>query len=202
MNQGFSGRVDFGEKPALLIRDFTVAFLEPHSTFSIEREKQVEVTKNLIESAQEHRIPVIFSITVYDSGVAASRLWCKKFPSLQILIPDSPWVQMIPELEHYHFDLINKTPYVTDFYKSPIPSFLSEHQIDTIVLAGATTSGSIRATAVDALQQGYHVIVAKEAVGDRNNSLQTSTLLDLNARYADVVLANQILHYFESLSIK
>ncbi|ALS21975.1 isochorismatase family protein [Paenibacillus naphthalenovorans] len=66
-------------------------------------------------------------------------------------------------------------------------------QIDTLILAGATTSGSIRATAVEALQRGYKVVIPKEAVGDRNQTIQNITLLDLNARYADVVNADKVL---------
>lgn len=198
-NQGFSGKIGFGEKSALLIRDFTAAFFEPHSLFSVQVEDQVPMVKKLIEAAKESKIPVVFSKTIYKPEVKSSKLWCKKFPSLEILKEGSPWVSSLPEIEEYEFDLVNQTPYITDFHKSPVTDFLKEREIDTLILAGVTTSGSIRATAVEGLQRGYKVIIAKEAVGDRNNSLHTSTLFDLNARYADVVSVNEIITYYNSI---
>lgn len=198
-NQGFSGKVGFGKKAALLIRDFTIAFFEPHSLFSIQVEDQASMAIKLIEAAKESNIPVVFSKTIYNPEIESSRLWCKKFPSLEILKEDSHWISTLPELQDYEFDLVDKTPYITSFHTSPVLNFLKDKEIDTLILAGVTTSGSIRATAVEGLQRGYKVIIAKEAVGDRSNSLHTSTLIDLNARYADVLSVNEILTYQKSV---
>jgi nicotinamidase-related amidase len=192
-NQGFSGQIGFGNKPALLIRDLTIAFTEPHSQLSIKIEEQISATKRLIEEALSHNIPIIFTITIYDSTNRVSKLWCQKFPSLQILDRQSTWVNIHPDLSDYSYDIINPTVHITDLYNCQVDDFLNERQIDTVILAGATTSGSIRATAVDALQRGYRVIIPKEAVGDRNQTLQNSTLIDLNARYADVMSIEKVL---------
>ena len=186
-NQGFSGQVGFGENPALLIKDFTIAFTDPHSQLSIKIEDQIISTKKLIEEAIVHKIPVIFSKTIYEPDNNISRLWSGKFPSLQILDPQSRWTEIHPDLSEYSFDIISPSVYISAIYDDQILEYLQSKQIDTIILAGTTTSGSIKATAVDALQKGYRVIIPKEAVGDRNQSLQHSTLLDLNARYADVI---------------
>jgi len=192
-NQGFSGQVGFGKKPALLIHDFTIAFTEPHSQLSIKMENQISATQRLIEEALLHKIPIIFSITIYDSDNRVSRLWCEKFPLLQMLDRESTWVNIHPALSDYSYDIINPTVYITSLYDGHVDDFLKKQQIDTIILAGATTSGGIRATAVDALQKGYRVIIPKEAVGDRNKTLQNSTLIDLNARYADVMSLDKVL---------
>jgi maleamate amidohydrolase len=196
-DQGFSGQVGFGKKPALLIRDLTIAFTESHSQLAIKIEDQLSATKQLIEEALVHNIPIIFSITIYDSTNEVSRLWCQKFPSLQILDPQSTWVNIHPALSHYSYDIINPTVHITDLYNREVNDFLKERQIDTVILAGATTSGSIRANAVDALQRGYRVIIPKEAVGDRNQTWQNSTLLDLNARYADVINLERVIKGME-----
>ncbi|MBY0221393.1 isochorismatase family protein [Sporosarcina aquimarina] len=201
-SQGFSGKVGFGIKPALLVRDFTTAFFEPHSLFSISVNDQVSSTIELIEAAKESNIPVIFSKTVYKPEEEISKLWGSKFPSLEILKVESPWVIPLPEISKYNFDMINETPYITDFHNSSLNSFLKDREIDTIVLAGVTTSGSVRANAVEGLQQGYKMIVAKEAVGDRNKSIHTSALIDLNARYADVKNVKDILTYYKSINTK
>lgn len=192
-NQGFSGQIGFGKKPALLIRDLTLAFTDPHSQLSIKMENEITATKQLIDEAILQKIPIIFGITIYKSDNMVSRIWCKKFPSLQILDRESSWVNIHPALSHYPFDLISHTVYISSLYDEKIDNFLKQQQIDTVILAGATTSGSIRAAAVDALQRGYSVIIPKEAVGDRNQTLQNSTLIDLNARYADVMSLDKVL---------
>src|SRR5699024_9823482 len=99
------------------------------------------------------------------------------------------WTDIHPILKNFQdkMDIINNTIYITDFYGSSINNHLKSHNVDTIILVGTTTSGSIRATAIDGVQRGYHVIIPQEAVGDRTETLQTTTLLDLNARYADVM---------------
>ncbi|PLT35952.1 isochorismatase family protein [Bacillus sp. V5-8f] len=191
--QGFSGQTGFGERPALLIRDLTVAFTDPHSQLAIKIDEQISATKSLIEQAIKFNVPIIFSITIYESSNRVSRLWCEKFPSIQILDRQSSWVNIHPELRDYPYDMMNYTVYITDLHNQNVDEFLKEKQIDTIILAGATTSGSIRATAVDALQRGYRVIIPKEAVGDRNPNLQNSTLIDVNARYADVISLDKVL---------
>jgi nicotinamidase-related amidase len=192
-NQGFSGQIGFGTKPALLIRDFTIAFTEPHSQLAIKMDHQITATQQLIEQALNDKIPIIFSKTIYETKNKVSRLWCEKFPSLQILDRESTWVNIHPDLSDYAYDLINATVYISSLYDDQVDDFLRDRQIDTLILAGTTTSGSIRATAVDALQRGYRVIIPKEAVGDRNQTLQNSTLVDLNARYADVMNLDKVL---------
>lgn len=199
-DQGFSGLMGFGIKPALLIRDLTHAFTESHSQLAINVEDQINSTKKLIETCLQHQIPVIFSITIYDPSIQVSRLWCKKFPSLQILDKQSRWVEIHPELANFSYDLINTTVFVNDFYQSQVDEYLKENGVDTVILSGATTSGSIRATAVEALQRGYHVVIPQEAVGDRTHALHNSTLIDLNARYADVVTMNRVLEYLNQLN--
>ncbi|MEE3956055.1 isochorismatase family protein [Peribacillus frigoritolerans] len=192
-NQGFSEQIGFGEKPAVLIRDLTIAFTDPHSQLSIKLENQISATQQLIEEALLQKIPIIFSITIYKSDNLVSRLWSGKFPLLQILDRESTWVNIHPALSEYPYDMINHSVYITSLYDNQVDDFLKRQGIDTIILAGATTSGSIRATAVEALQKGYRVIIPKETVGDRNQTLQNSTLIDLNARYADVMSLDKVL---------
>ncbi|SMQ81520.1 Nicotinamidase-related amidase [Bacillus sp. OV166] len=192
-NQGFSGQTGFGIKPALLIRDLTIAFTESHSQLSIKMDNQIAATQQLIEEALTDKIPIIFSKTIYESENKVSRLWCEKFPSLQILDRESTWVNLHPDLADYPYDMVNATVYISTLYDNQVDDYLQKREIDTVILAGTTTSGSIRATAVDALQRGYRVIIPKEAVGDRNQTLQNSTLVDLNARYADVMNLEKVL---------
>lgn len=195
--QGFSGQLGFGQKPAILIRDLTLAFTEGNSRLAINMDGQIDATKQLIEAAKSKSIPVIFTKSVYDLNHSFSQLWGQKFPSLQVLARTSIWTDIHPELANYSYEVINETVYIDDFFKSPLNHFLNEKGVDTIILAGTTTSGSIRATAIAGLQYGYRVIVAQDTVGDRSESLHSSTLLDLNARYADVVKLDEVIKYIQ-----
>ena len=197
--RGFSGKLGFGNKPALLIRDLTVAFTDPNSKLSFNLKNQIESTIQIIEEVKKHQLPIIFSRTIYDSNNPFSQMWGKKFPSLQVLDESSTWVAIHDKLSKYSFDLINSTPYITDLYQSSVEKLLLENDVDTLILAGATTSGSIRATAIEAFQKGYHVVIPREAVGDRSEAIEHVALLDLNSRYADVVDITEVLDYVKSL---
>lgn len=197
--QGFSGKLGFGKKPILLIRDLTIAFTDTNSKLSIQLDGQIESVKKLVQTAISKSIPVIFTKTIYDSSNQFSQLWGQKFPSLQVLDRNSTWVKIHPDLDGFTFDMVNATVYINDFHSSTLEEFLNLRQIDTVILAGTTTSGSIRATAVEALQRGFRVIIPKEAVGDRSDTIQSSTLLDLNARYADVIQVEEVLKYLKRI---
>ena len=201
--QGFSGRLGFGKKPALLIRDMTRAFTDPNSRLAIELKGQIEAVGRLAETANLLGIPVFFTKTVFDPNNRFSVLWGRKFPSLKVLDPGGSWGEIHKTLAGYVYSMVYETPYVTDFFNSPMEATLRQHQVDTVILAGATTSGSIRATAVEAFQRGFHVIIPEEAVGDRSEAIQHFTLLDLNARYADVVHLSETLEYMrQSAAVK
>jgi maleamate amidohydrolase len=198
--RGFSGEIGFGTRPAILIRDLTLAFTDPNSKLTIKLSGQIEATRKMAEIALLHNIPLIFTKTTYSPSNPFSHLWGKKFPSLQVLDEKSDWLKIHPELNDIAFDLMYNTVYITDLYNNTeLNNFLNHKQIDTVILAGATTSGSIRATAIDALQGGYNVIIPKEAVGDRTDVIQTSVLLDINARYADVISLEQVLKRLQEI---
>ena len=193
--QGFSGLIGFGSKPAVLVRDLTLAFTDLNSKLAIQQSGQIEAAKQLIKTAFANHCPVVFTKTIYDAAEKFSYLWGQKFPYIQLLDRNTAWVKIHPELDDFTYDMIHATVYINDFFSSPLEEFLKQREIDTVILAGTTTSGSIRATAVESLQRGYRVIIPEEAVGDRSESIQRSTLLDLNARYADVVKLEKVIQY-------
>ncbi len=88
------------------------------------------------------------------------------------------------------------------FFGTNLPSVLVSQNVDTIVLCGATTSGCIRATAVDLLQYGYPTLVPRECVGDRAQAPHEANLVDIQAKYADVVSVEDALSYLESVGEK
>ncbi|MGJ9385742.1 isochorismatase family protein [Salipaludibacillus sp. CF4.18] len=197
--QGFSGRLGFGKKPAILIRDLTKAFTNSNSKLSIDHHQVIDSALLIIRSAKKYNIPVVFSKTIYIEDDEFSNLWGRKFPSLKILEKESEWTKVHDSLLGETFDLMNNTVYINDFFNSPVNDFLKEKNIDTVILIGTTTSGSIRSTAIEAFQHGYRVAIPEEAVGDRNQSIQNATLIDLNARYADIINIDETIKYFKSI---
>lgn len=190
---GFSDALGFGQRPVLLIRDMTLGFCEQGSPWAIEMDNQVESIRALIHAMQARGLPVVFSYTQYDPNHSFSRLWQRKFHPIERLVPGSHWVEPHPELSQYPYDLIQGTYYVSDFHDGTLSTWLTARGVDTVILAGATTAGSIRANAVDAFQTERRVIVPREAVGDRTRLLHSVTLIDLNGRYADVLSLAQTL---------
>lgn len=111
-------------------------------------------------------------------------------------------MQLHPDSSDKTFDFVNKHVYISDFHDQNFLNYIKEHNIDTLILAGTTTSGSIRATAVDALQHNIRVVIPREAVLNRSIAIQNFTLMDLNARYADIVNVESIYSFFKELREK
>lgn len=197
--EGFSVKLGFGKKPAILIRDLTKAFTNKLSKLSIIHDEVVNNSIEIIKAAQDKNIPIIFSRTIYKSDNEFSYMWSEKFPSLKILEEDSEWTEIHNQLEGYEFDKVNSTVFINDFYQSGLNEYLKSNGIDTVILLGATTSGSIRSTAIEAFQSGYRVIIPEQAVGDRNQSIQNSNLVDINARYADVTSIEETLNHLNTI---
>ena len=194
---GFSGLVGFGKKPALLIRDCTTAFIDPNSKLSVQTKNHIKLIRKLAEELLKYGFPVFFTATIFEENNAFSRLWGQKFPMIRVLQKDSSWVEIHPSLKNLPFTNVHQTVFISDLWKSPTEQILKEKGVDTLVLAGVTTSGSIATTAIDGIQRGYKVIIPKEVVADRNEAIQTSALTSLNARYADVITFNEVLDYLQ-----
>ena len=83
------------------------------------------------------------------------------------------------------------------FFETPLQSLCVWHKIDTVVITGGSTSGCIRATAVDSLSRGYRTIVPEECVADKHESYHFANLTDLAIKYADVVEVQDIFDWLE-----
>jgi maleamate amidohydrolase len=89
--------------------------------------------------------------------------------------------------------------YASCFYGTDLGSGLVVQGVDTLIITGCTTSGCVRATAVDAVQYGFRPMVVREAVGDRSASAHAQSLFDLDAKYADVVAVDDTVQYLKTL---
>jgi maleamate amidohydrolase len=188
-----------GSRPAVLVVDFSRGFTDPESTMGSDLTGEVEATKRLLDVARAKGIPVVFTTIGFESNLKDGSLWLQKAPGLAELQVGGKWVEIDPRLERGEDEVVILKKGASAFFGTNLPSVLVSQGVDTIVLCGATTSGCIRATAVDLLQYGYPTLVPRECVGDRARSPHEANLIDIQAKYADVVPIEDAISYLEGV---
>ncbi len=194
--------VTLGSRPAVLVVDFSRGFTDPASTMGSDLTSEVEATTRLLDVARAKGIPVVFTTIGFESNLKDGSLWLQKAPGLAELQIGGKWVEIDPRLQRGEDEVVILKKGASAFFGTNLPSVLVSQNVDTIVLCGATTSGCIRATAVDLLQYGYPTLVPRECVGDRAQAPHEANLVDIQAKYADVVSAEDALSYLESVGEK
>lgn len=196
--RGLGGRVGFGERPAVLVVDLIVAFTDMECPLASDLDGPVEATVRILEVARRRHFPILFTTVEYDKSMKDAGLFPAKVPSLKWLIEGSRWTHLDPRLARQAGEIIIRKKYASAFFATDLSSQLSTQHVDTVILTGCTTSGCIRASAIDALQYGYRAIVPAEAVGDRAELPHQANLFDIDAKYGDVVGLKEVLDYLES----
>ena len=181
-----------GQRPALIVVDVVVGFTDPACPLGSEADDVVQANIELMNAFHQAQMPVVLTTVVYHNEEQAS-VFRARVPALNLLTPDSQWVQFDPRLPIVETDLQLEKRHASSFYGTDLDNWLRANQIDTVVVTGLTTSGCVRATAVDGLQNNYRVLVPREACGDRDEQAHEANLYDLNAKYADVVSLREVL---------
>jgi maleamate amidohydrolase len=192
--------VTLGERPAVLVVDFSRGFTDPECTMGSDLTQEVEATGRLLSAAREREIPIIFTTIGFEPNLKDGSLWLEKAPGLGDLIVGGKWVEIDPRLERREEETVILKKGASAFFGTNLPSILVSQGVDTVIMCGATTSGCIRATAIDLLQYGYPTLVPRECVGDRAQGPHNANLVDIQAKYADVVSVEEALAYIESVS--
>jgi nicotinamidase-related amidase len=198
--RGFGIRIGFGERPALVVIDMIKGFTDPAMPLGAPLEDQIEAQKPLIDAAHARNIPVIFSTVIYEEAEAKDAgIWGLKMKGSTTLAAGSEAVRVDPRLPMAGSDVLLVKKYASCFFGTDLVPRLNSRRIDTLIITGCTTSGCVRATAVDAVQNGFRPMVVREAVGDRSASAHEQSLFDLNAKYADVVSLDETLQYLKTV---
>ncbi len=192
--------VTLGTRPAVLVVDFSRGFTDPECTLGSDLTREVEATNRVLAVAREREIPVIFTTIGFEPNLKDASLWLEKLPALEDLIVGSKWVEIDPRLERREDETVVLKKGPSAFFGTNLPSILISQGVDTVVLCGATTSGCIRASAMDLLQYGYPTLVPRECVGDRAQGPHEANLVDIQAKYADVVSVEEAISYLESVA--
>jgi len=184
----FDGALGFGQRPALLIVDVVVAYLTPGSPlYDPAFESALASNERLLAAARAAGMPVIFTNVVYQPGGADGGLFYAKVPALQAFQRGSPMGAFPDTLQPADEDTIVSKQYASAFFGTSLSSTLAAQRIDTLLITGFSTSGCVRATALDALQHGFIPFVVRDACGDRHPAPHEANLFDLQAKYAEVV---------------
>jgi maleamate amidohydrolase len=192
----FSGRVGWGRRPAVVVVDLVRAYTEPDGPFALpEPGPAVAATAQLVDAARVGGHPVIWMIVRYCPGLTDGGLFVRKVPALAAFAEDADgrWGELA--LEPAQGEPVVVKQYASAFFGTSLAATLHAGGVDTVVVAGVSTSGCVRATATDALAHGFHPQVVREGCADRTTELHEQNLRDLDAKYADVAdLAEALAH--------
>jgi maleamate amidohydrolase len=188
----FGGVAGFGERPAVVVVDLCLGFTDPESPLACEMGGVIDSTRELLDTARAGSIPVFFTTVAYDeAGEAAAHVFLRKVPALSILRPGSRWVEIDERLGRRDGEPVLAKAFASAFFATPFAAMLAGR--DTLVVCGASTSGCVRATVVDAMQYGLAPVVVRECVGDRSARAHEQALEDISGRYGDVLGVGEVI---------
>ena len=184
----FSGRLGWGSRPALVVIDLVRAYTDPAGPFGLpDPEPAVAATRELVDAARAGGHPVVWTAVRYAAGLADAGLFARKVPALACFAEDAPggWGELT--LEPAPGEPVVVKQYASAFAGTSLAATLHVAGVDTLVVAGVSTSGCVRASAMDALNAGFRPQVVRDACADRTPEVHANNLADLDAKYADVV---------------
>jgi maleamate amidohydrolase len=195
----FDGHLPFGKRPALLIVDFVKAYLDRDSPLYAGVEDALASNVRLLAAARGAGIPVLFTNVVYTLGGKDGGVFYRKVPALKVFEKGSPLGAFPESLQPRDGELVISKQYASAFFGTHLGATLTAQGIDTLLITGLSTSGCVRATALDACQHGFLPFVVREACGDRHPGPHEANLFDLQAKYAEVISEAQAIALLAAL---
>lgn len=183
----FDGHLQPGRKVGLLIVDVVQAYLDPGSPLYAAAESALASNERLVHTARECGVPVIFTNVEYQAGGADGGYFYRKVPVLKAFLKGSPLGAFPPTLQPGAADIVVTKQYASSFFGTSLSATLHAMGVDTLLITGFSTSGCVRASALDALQYGFIPFVVRDACADRHPAPHDANLFDLQAKYAEVV---------------
>lgn len=183
----FDGKLIPGRRGALLIVDVVMAYLDPASPLYAHAEDALASNERLVAAARRAGVPVIFTNVEFQAGGKDGGLFYRKVPSLRHFLAGSPLGRFPDTLQPAADEVVVTKQYASSFFGTTLASTLAAQGIDTLFITGFSTSGCVRASALDALQHGFAPFVIREACADRHPGPHEANLFDLQAKYAEVV---------------
>lgn len=195
--QHFGGSIGFGTTPALLIIDFTVGFADPAVFGGGNISAAIARTVPLLAAARQARLCIAHTKIVYAEDGSDAGIHCLKSKRLRALTPSNPHSDFVAELRPIEGEIVISKRLPSAFMDTGLAGLLNARRVDTVVIAGCTTSGCVRASALDAMCHGFRPMVVTDCVGDRSLAPHEANLFDLGQKYADLMSLDDVLCRFQ-----
>ncbi len=190
--QNFANAVGIGERPALVLVDFVLGFTDPEHFGGGNIKPAIARTQALLAVARQRGWPVAHTRVVYADDGSDAGSFARKAPGLLKLTETSPLSQIVDEVKPVTGELIVRKRQASAFFGTEFGSWLAWKRVDTLLVAGCTTSGCVRATVVDAVSHNMRTIVLTDCVGDRAMGPHEANLFDMGQKYADLMTSEEV----------
>ena len=197
---GFGNSLPWGVKPAVLVIDLCMAYLLEDSPLYAAAEPARASSERIVDVARSTGVPVIFTRVVIEPGGVDAGLFYKKVGALKWFQRGNPLGDFPPAPKPQVGEVVITKQYASGFFGTTLASTMNAMRVDTAIITGVSTSGCVRATALDAMQHGFVPLVVRDAVGDRHPGPHEANLFDLQAKYADVISEAECLDYLRSVA--
>ena len=196
---GFGGALAPGQRPALLVIDFVRAYLVPGSPLYAGVDSAHAACRELLAASRAAGIPIVHTNVQYQPGGRDGGVFFRKVPALKSFEAGAhPELAAFAEgLEPAPGETLITKQYASAFFGTSLASTLTALGVDTLLIAGVSTSGCVRASTLDACQHGFIPLVVRDAVGDRHPAPHEANLFDLQAKYAEVISLQQAKGYLQ-----
>jgi nicotinamidase-related amidase len=198
---GFGATMAPGDRPALIVVDLTRGFTEPEFATGADLTDVVKQTAELVNIAHDRRLPVVYTVLQFSAAEISSLTWLRKATGLDVLLQGTDAVALDPRLPRRDTDLVVNKVGASAFFGTHLASMLTNRGVDTVVMCGATTSGCLRASVVDAIQSGFIPIVPRQCAGDRAAPPHEASLFDMQEKYADIVDVGVAANYLSTVPV-
>lgn len=185
--QGFAQRTGLGQAPAVIVVDFVLGFTDPAHFGGGNIGAAIQNTTHLLALARGKGWPVVHTRVVYADDGSDCGAFVRKVPPLAKLTETSPLSQIVPEVAPLPGELVVRKRQASAFFATGLAGWLAFRRVDTVLVAGCTTSGCVRATVVDACSHDFRTIVVTDCVGDRAIGPHDANLFDMGQKYADLM---------------
>lgn len=191
--QGFGGTSGFGQRSALILVDFVNGFVDPDIFGSPEIELAAQRTVELLETFRALYLPIAYTRVVFAEDGTNHNIFTSRVPALRNLTENVFESQILSQLKPNPGELIVRKQSASAFFSTGLSDWLTFKRVDTCVIVGCTTSGCIRASAVDSMQHNYKTVVVRDCVADRASEPHEANLFDLEQKYADILNKQEVI---------
>ena len=198
--QNFGNQIGYGVNPALLIVDFTNSFANPMILGGGNIHDAIQNTKTLLDLFRNKQLPIFFTKVILDPETDKNLLFAQKAPALLEQTLDSKQSEIVKELTPIDNEIVIQKKQASAFFNTNLQKILNDRNIDTLIIAGCTTSGCVRASVVDCISYNIRPIIIEDCVGDRSLESHELSLFEMNNKYGDVISSDDFVQYITSIN--